>query len=405
MNKPLLTLILIVVNMYNCFSQWNLVPTGSLETVTDVQMATGNIGYYTIGFPNSLLVKTIDGGDNWLPTGTTFNAFQSLQATGTDTVWALTAGGFQYSYNASLNWQNASFNNSFDNLYSFHFPTHQTGYLTGMNTNWDSILVYKTTNGGQNWNLIKQLDGYAFTDVFFTDANTGFLVSENNVYKTTDGGINWTIEFTQMGLSFQDIFFPDSQNGYCIGTLGDFLKTTDGGNNWISYPNVLLQNDPFWTSSDLHFINKDTGYVTSSYNQNGVPAIQKTYNGGLTWSSSYAGTNGFECISFLNDSIGWAGGGTGLLVRFDKSGTSTEISDFSENDFFVAENSSDYFLAFSDQQKKIISVFEISGKLISQTVSEDETILISKNTLQHGIYIIRIQTETKTYSRKISVRK
>lgn len=73
------------------------------------------------------------------------------------------------------------------------------------------------------------------------------------------------------GESLKDITFLDSLTGYGI-TNSFIIKTTNGGDNWviITTANLLF--------SKVHFINKDTGYVSAGLNK-----LYKTYNGGINW--------------------------------------------------------------------------------------------------------------------------
>ncbi len=407
MSKNIQILILIlyfVLSDQKGFTQWTTVSIGSLDVVTDIQIANPSIAYYTLGFPDSELMKTSDGGNLWASTGKTFTYFKEIQTVNNDTVFGLGGGALEYSYDGSVNFQNANFNNSFMELYSMHFPSNNIGYVAGMNNNWDSILVFKTTNGGQSFNLIKQVEGSSPTDIYFLNASVGFMATDTYVYKTIDGGLNWTVVFFQMGTSFQDIHFPDPLNGFITGITGDFLKTTDGGDNWTYSANALLQEDPWITASDVHFLNQDTGYVSSSYVGNGVPGIQFTTDGGLSWAISHIGNNGFECVEFLNDTLGWAGGASGQLIRFDNNSIPNFIQELTENFFFVSENYSHFILNFKTDFNKEIALYDISGKQVLNVSTNQNQFFIEKNYFISGIYILNVISNEKVQSSKIVFR-
>ena len=86
---------------------------------------------------------------------------------------------------------------------------------------------------------------------------------------------------------------------------------------------VQLTSDTTYFNNDHYFINKDTGYVVAF---NGV--IQKTTNGGQTWSTYLIEVDGnwtnclfgpypsnLRCIFFPSDSIGYIGGQDGDIFK------------------------------------------------------------------------------------------
>lgn len=384
-----------------CFSQWTSVTTGTNSTIRDVDLATPAIGYYHFGFPTNELMKTTNSGMTWSGTGKIITNFIQLQCVGADTIYLQKLNGYEYSYNAGTSWQTSTINGAYNDLYSMHFPNNQIGYATGMNFNWDSILVFKTTNAGQTWNLIKQLDGYSYTDVFFIDANTGFLTTDGLVLKTIDGGSNWTIKYSQLGVPLSRIFFADDLNGYAMGVIGDLVKTNDGGENWTLLSSALLQSDPISTTSDLHFINKDTGYVTSGYVGNGVPAIQYTIDGGNTWGVSHTGTIGLESITFFNETSGLAGGGQGQILYF---GTSNSIFEWMNQEIFVTENENFIVFNFEVNSSNNIRLFDISGKEILNKTTSSSSFSLEKNRFEKGIYILNVMNENGMKSKKFVIK-
>ena len=128
----------------------------------------------------------------------------------------------------------------------------------------------------------------------------------------------WIYQNTNIDGSNTAIFFTDSLTGYLGGTYinNDYiLKTTDGGANWIEYPII---GHP----TSLFFVNRDTGYCSTSYDH----YIYRTTNGGENWGIIYSDSLPILDIYFLHDSLGWAVGGefwtTGLVLRTTDYGNS-----------------------------------------------------------------------------------
>ena len=104
------------------------------------------------------------------------------------------------------------------------------------------------------------INGYFdFTDVFFTNENTGWITTftaqgQNNIFKTTDGATSFSTQTTPLGETHA-IHMLDVNNGYSGGQGGWVYKTNDGGLNWnmlatmgsltdISFPFNTDTNNP-----------------------------------------------------------------------------------------------------------------------------------------------------------------
>ncbi|UZT96791.1 T9SS type A sorting domain-containing protein [Chryseobacterium fluminis] len=109
--------------------------------------------------------------------------------------------------------------------------------------------MHKSTNGGATWTsyLVPTVYQDKITSVYFTDANTGFCVSDSTIgdsfiFKTTDGGQTWT-KVNTSSVEFRKIIFKDSMNGIATRYGGNPLYTLDGGNTWTEAAGVGTLND------------------------------------------------------------------------------------------------------------------------------------------------------------------
>jgi len=222
--------------------------------------------------------------------------------------------------------------------------------------------------------MIAAPKSYRCDDIYFTTPKQGWVISPfygyaripkpGQIYKTNDGGVNWQLLVDSSKTFFRSIGFADSLTGW-VGNLGDststpdtipLYHTNDGGHTWhpvtnipsphpkgicgisvvtdsIVYaygrfygPPVLLKTidkGATWTSIDMspyasglvdaHFFNKDTGFVTGCI---GNPAtnqqqalILSTFDGGATWQTRHTSTRLDEevwKISFPSRNIGYA---------------------------------------------------------------------------------------------------
>lgn len=84
------------------------------------------------------------------------------------------------------NWTRCSINVPGFRIYDITFPSQNIGYIVGKS---DYENVLKTTDGGLTWNPIHAPDVFPYSNVEFTDNETGYIFSGNIIHKTTTGGI------------------------------------------------------------------------------------------------------------------------------------------------------------------------------------------------------------------------
>ena len=217
--------------------------------------------------------------------------------------WVVTPNGYILStQNGGDNWSIQK--DSAGNLYSVQFMDSQTGYILG---NGNHGIIYKTTNAGSNWILIHDFNPAGiFRDMSFVNKDTGWVCSVDNfdggVFKTTDGGISWIQQFNYGTENPGRIFFINKDTGWTSNGSGRKLyKTINCGLNW----------NQIYTSSfpiqSLFFLNGQKGWMRGGPNTN-TNGASYTTDGGYTWISSTGENTGFD-VKFVNDSIGYAGGG------------------------------------------------------------------------------------------------
>ena len=94
-------------------------------------------------------------------------------------------------------------------------------------------LLYRSTDGGTEWELLMAPDMPDEMDIFFIDARTGWIAgSEGRIIRSDDGGQSWVYQVSGVEDDLMDIFFVDAQTGWAVGEDGLVLGTVDGGSNW-----------------------------------------------------------------------------------------------------------------------------------------------------------------------------
>lgn len=205
-----------------------------------VDVNTGWLLYFNFTTQVATFLKTIDGGDNWLP----FNGagiFYFVDANNGWSYYGSGQNGYEPPYkilrttNGGNDWTEQFTDNLLGSYNKIYFTDLNNGWIVG-----DNGKVLNTTDGGANWNYITNSGINAnerSKSVFFLDANTGWISSKDDqghafIKQTTDGGASWTTHGTFTGYgSIYSIYFYDAQNGWVTGfdppSIYHYSGTTD----------------------------------------------------------------------------------------------------------------------------------------------------------------------------------
>ena len=148
-----------------------------------------------------------------------------------------------------------------------------------------------------------------FSDIFFVDAQHGWIVGSNStILHTTDAGMTWNKQPRQplpFDIVLKKVRFIDPQTGWVVGDNGTVLKTTDGGQTWMK-----KNTDTFTALLGVSFADAQHGWACGDGG-----FIISTKNGGTTWTKQELDTNNtIEGIHFVSPTVGWAAGGGGTLL-------------------------------------------------------------------------------------------
>ncbi len=291
-----------VLKTTNGGATWIRQFTGTGLRFRDVDFVNNQIGF-AVG-ENGIFFKTTDGGNNWIPKNSTTQA----------------------------------------RLYAVKFVNSQVGYIGGILISPPSYpgVLLKTTDGGDTWTsqtIPNNIDERAIQDLFFFNADTGYAVSGAReeygggvalVYKTTNGGQNWVVNYSPPQQQAKDLYaidFPvNSQVGYIAGMIENgqaykvkFLKTTNGGSSWQQ----IVNNVDNSTSriEALSFRDNFIGYAApsrSEYNN-----MYKTTAGGTTWMKHSVPTRHVinDLLAIRNTDIVYAVGAGGMILKTTNGGS------------------------------------------------------------------------------------
>ena len=318
--------------------------------ITDIEIPSTQPEVYYVGAASGGIFKTVNGGDDWAPV---FDDQQMLSIgdieiskTNNSTVWVGTgevnAGGGSLVYDGDgvykstdggATWQSKGLPDIGSVGKIVLDPNNEdvafVGAMGPLFKNSVNRGVYKTSNGGDSWQqvlFVSDSTGVIDMAIHPTDGNIVYAASwerirrpknrqyggiTSGIYKTTDGGANWT-ELTnglpnlasQKGRIGLDISRSNPNVLYAryadaTGNIQGVYKTTNAGNSWTAVNSSQLTDVGFhWWFGGI-FIDPTNENII--YNVDFI--VQKSTNGGASWSDAFPGVHVDQHALAFNASV------------------------------------------------------------------------------------------------------
>jgi photosystem II stability/assembly factor-like uncharacterized protein len=422
-------------------SQWNIIstPQSSLLRlgIKSISIPKSNVIWasaFDTSYSNSSasFFRTVNGGTSWvnydLYTPGNVMDIVSLSAINSDTAWAalnrhgggstipLLQSKIMKTTNGGLNWavqSTASFTGPMNHINFIHFLDENTGICIG-DSNTGFWEMYKTLNGGANWNRITAVNipsnntsEKGVENCFSIYNNTiWFGTTKGRIYKSLDFGSTWSVYNTPLqGVS--NISMKDSLNGLASNGVS-IIKTIDGGLSWTTqlYTGTFFSTD-FCAVHDSANTYVSVGWGSGNYGSS------YTNDNGLSWHTINSNLF-FTNVHFANHS-GWAGS-----VSFFGPADENDMTFFkwpttvatSLKTLTNEEKFNIYPNPFMDEirieignestnKNYSVMIYNILGILVGkQEHKEGQLISIDSSSLPKGTYMIQINNGsefTKTY--------
>lgn len=172
--------------------------------------------------------RTTDGGNTWITKigSALWVEPSSLICLNAET-WLVADGGYGIikTTNGGANWEHI-YSGTMSSA-TLYFLNGTTGFSVDGISN-----VFKTTNAGNNWFKIDSISGiygYYNPSLIFTNNSTGYIASGSYVYRTTNGGYNWNGMLVRTTFSGRSSYFINANTGFVGGLNGFIYRTTTGG--------------------------------------------------------------------------------------------------------------------------------------------------------------------------------
>jgi photosystem II stability/assembly factor-like uncharacterized protein len=211
---------------------WTQKNSGTGEMLYSVHVNGSDI--YACG-QNGVILKSTNQGDSWTsinpgPGAHIFDVFFTSPTVG----YAVGNDGYIFrTTNAGDDWHPYDLGISTDfQLRGIHFTDPNHGFVVGKNLVLNQSIILRTTNGGGSF-VPQIVYGADYVDIQFLDSDTGYILNQDltlmntgTIYRTTDGGTNWNLLYGFSKTQTSMAFFGFNA-AYTCGYNGTIFKSTN----------------------------------------------------------------------------------------------------------------------------------------------------------------------------------
>ncbi|HQY20214.1 MAG TPA: YCF48-related protein [Ignavibacteria bacterium] len=402
MKKIIILVFLYLFSVLNSEAQWIQQNSGTNQNLYDIEFINEKTGW-AVG-DAGVVIKTTNGGTNWLylpnPSPLISPNLWSVCPIDENIVYVTSSGDFiMKTTNGGLNWDVLhscpSCNSSTKGIY---FLNKDTGWVLG------AYKVFRTYDGGITLDSF-YVPWFTNFDIYFKDINTGIFCGTGRVFKSTDKGENWIDTHIPVGGSFpmfRKLGFSGN-NIWLGGGNPKIYKSTDLGENWII-------SDSSIGADGIGFVNDSIGFIGG-----GLNTLYKTTNGGYNFYRQKTDPSSLAFISsiaFVNELTGWYCCAVGRIYKTTNGGEwltniNSQFEELSSEDFKLLQNYPNPFNPSTYIEYQLfkqgfveLDVFNITGKIISTIVNENKSpgnykVKFESRGIPSGIYFYNLKIDGK----------
>ncbi len=232
---------------------------------------------------------------------------------------------------------------------------------------------------------------FAVTGGYSRLVNNGLLQPDSGaIYRSTNGGMDWEQVHASTITGFSDVDFRTAEIGVATRNDGAILRTTDGGDTWVP-ASVSISGSYVLTS--VVFRDDGLGFA-SAYRADGTEGIILTSNdGGANWGFNYstAGMNGARRIYdlyFFDDAHGYASAHWKPLVT-DGLVTAVPQQETIRFELFPNPSTDVVMLRTMDEASVPVELIDAMGRVVLRTSTTGRETKIDLSSLKAGLYRVR----------------
>lgn len=278
-------------------------------------------------------------------------------------------------------------------------------FAAGGNSAGDGI-VDMSVDTGSTWANIAVLPGQPVSRLHFVNDqlafaatggysrlfNNGLLLPDSGaIYRSTNGGMDWEQVHASTVTGFSDVEFLTDDIGVATRNDGVMLRTTDGGSTWTE-ATVVLAGSFVLTSA----VFRDDGMgFASAYRADGTEGIILSSNDeGASWGFNFstAGMNGARRIYdlyFFDDAHGYASAHWKPLIT-DGLVTSVPQQANARLELFPNPSSDVVTLRTMDDGSLPVELIDAMGRVVLRTRTAGRETVIKMDGLVPGLHTMRV---------------
>jgi photosystem II stability/assembly factor-like uncharacterized protein len=411
--------VVLTVGLGVCDAQWMTQSSGTTGSLYAVSFSDSNngtaVGGGYRGFPSEpygLILRTTDGGQNWISqsSGTRFLSGVSFTDSSTGTVVG-DSGTILRTTDGGQHWISQS-SGTDSRLNAVSFTDANTGTVVGGHWYYGLGAILRTSDGGQHWVSQSYGTNIPLTSVSFTDSNNGTVVGDSGrIFRTTNGGQSWIRQSSGTSNWLKGVSFTDVNNGTAVGTFV-ILRTTDAGQNWVTQSTATV----FYGVS---FTDANNGTAVGGFV--GSPGISRrifrTTDGGQSWVSQVDEPQSLLYgVCFTDANNGTAVGADGINLTTRNGGVTfvegTKIGEL-PSEMVLSQNYPNPFNPSTTIRYELPSashvnlrMFDILGREVSVLVNERRDagvheVRFDGSNLASGVYFYRLQAGDFTQTKRL----
>jgi photosystem II stability/assembly factor-like uncharacterized protein len=425
MKKYFITFLIIFFTTTKIFSQWVELSIPTIFTLFSVSAVNDDV-IWTCASGNNIFRST-NGGDSWVNAGATLpppaGVETCIYALDANTAFvSLYAGYPNNAYvfktsNGGQNW-NLIFTQFPGFITAINMKDANNGFMVGwpQGGRWS---LWKTSNGGTTWDstgmYIAESDpnNWSFeNDLVYQGSNIWFGARGRGVYHSTNNGASWALQnLTAAGFCYPSaIWFENANNGFTSAQL-NIVKTTNGGNVWSPLAGSLLDSEVV-----RGIVSVNMQYVW--YVRDMTPKIYYSSNGGVNWvvqHTSPSGT-GYKHLTKSRDGEKlWAITIGGEIERYDNISSVHQVSTEIPGTYKLFQNYPNPFNPATTIKYNIakassveLKVYNMLGKEVAMLVNEKQNqgtfeVTFDGSRLSSGTYFYKLSANGYSEVKKMAL--